>query len=154
MPENLPTDFDDELIDDTESASSESTNLSADNGKDENGVPYCAKHHCRMKLMSGGKKGAKAAYYACPVSACEERGKRIKTTRESSIPADPQCCPHCKDEKGKPIVLERSYRLSRPFYTILVCSRCQFKSQPMPRPEFVASEHRFRRQPVPDIGAR
>ena len=67
------TDFDDELEEQTRPAAQESTPVA----KDEDGVPYCAKHHCRMKMSSGGKAGSPVAYYKCPVDGCEEKGKRM-----------------------------------------------------------------------------
>lgn len=142
--ENLPTDFEDEILEDQ---------LETPAPKDENGVPYCLKHHCRMKQTSGGKKGAPAAYYQCPVDGCSETAKRIKTNNESSIPAEPQFCPRCSKGKDS-VVLERSQKNSTPYYSILICSHCSFKSSPMPRPEFVAAQKAARRTNVEDIGSR
>lgn len=142
--QNLPTDFEDDAPIDQSAP--------VPTPKDENGIPYCLKHHCRMKQISGGKKGAPAAYFSCPVDGCEETAKRIKTANESSIPAEPQCCPRCS--KGdKRVVLERSQKHSTGYYSILACS-CGFKSSPMPRPEFVAVQRMAKRAAVENIGSR
>ena len=143
------TDFDDELEEQTRPAAQESTPVA----KDEDGVPYCAKHHCRMKISSSGKAGSPVAYYKCPVEGCEEKGKRIKTAA-AKIPADPLKCHRCAGLTPQP-VMERDATASNAMYTILKCPVCNHKSGAMPRPEFVASHERNRKQiQVADIGAR
>jgi len=140
------TDFDDELEEQTRPAAQESTPVA----KDEDGVPYCAKHHCRMKISSSGKAGSPVAYYKCPVEGCEEKGKRIKTAA-AKIPADPLKCAGLTPQP----VMERDATASNAMYTILKCPVCNHKSGAMPRPEFVASHERNRKQiQVADIGAR
>src|SRR5512137_2557203 len=67
--------------------------------KDQDGVPYCLKHHCRMKSSSGGKKGSVAAYYSCPVPGCDHKAKRIRTVKESIVPPAPLACPRCARNK-------------------------------------------------------
>ncbi len=145
---SLQTDFDTEVVDESQ-PTIEPTAVA----KDENGIPYCRKHHVRMKQTSGGKKGSQVAYHSCPVADCQETSKRIKTMNESSVPSKPQHCPRCSTDK-KPIVLERSPRHSTGYYTILQCPACQFKSTPMPRPEFIAAQKRARNPAVEDIGSR
>lgn len=141
------TDFDDELEEQTRPATQEPA------AKDEDGVPYCAKHHCRMKIASSGKAGSPVAYYKCPVDGCEETGKRIKAAA-AKIPAEPLKCYRCAGLHPQPI-MERDPKASTPMYTILKCPVCKHKSGAMPRPEFVASHERNRKQmPVSDIGAR
>lgn len=121
--------------------------------KDDDGVPYCAKHHCRMKQTSGGKAGSPVAYHACPVDGCEEKAKRVKTARPS-IPAEPLLCPRCAGINPRPI-MERDAKVSTQMYTILKCTCCGHKSQPMPRPEFVANHAKARGVvSVDDIGGR
>jgi len=143
------TDFDDELEEQTRPAAQEPAPVA----KDEDGVPYCAKHHCRMKMSSGGKAGSPVAYYKCPVDGCEEKGKRIKAAA-AKIPAEPLKCHRCAGLNPQPI-MERDLTASTPMYTILKCPACKNKSAPMPRPEFVASHERHRKQAaVADIGAR
>jgi hypothetical protein len=145
----LKTDFDDE-IDDTPK-SSPAVSESVD--KDEDGIPYCVKHHCRMKQTSGGKKGSSVAYYACPVNGCEEKAKRIKTSKPI-IPNEPHLCPRCTKVSPRPI-MERDAARSNAMYTILKCPCCGYKSAPMPRPEFVQNHAEARKRiPEPDIGAR
>lgn len=140
----LPTDFEDEY---------EPQDAVATVDKDEDGVPYCVKHHCRMKQTSGGKKGSSVAYFACPVGGCEEKAKRIKTSKPI-IPQEPHLCPRCVAISPRPI-MERDNKLSNAMYTILRCPCCGHKSAPMPRPEFVHN-HAMSRGVVtePDLGAR
>jgi hypothetical protein len=148
---SLPTDFDDEVLDQTEESTANVDPPAV--GKDEEGIPYCVKHHCRMKQVSGGKKGSAIAYFACPVDGCTEKAKRIKTTK-SIVPAEPHLCPRCTSVSPRPI-MERDQKLSNGFYTILKCPCCGHKSAPMPRPEFVASHERSRGvMTAEDLGAR
>jgi len=143
------TDFDDELEEQTRPAAQEPAQVA----KDEDGVPYCAKHHCRMKIYSSGKAGSPVAYYKCPVDGCEETGKRIKTAA-AKIPAEPLKCHRCAGVTPQP-VMERDATASNAMYTILKCPVCNHKSGAMPRPEFVASHERNRKQlQAVDIGAR
>lgn len=149
----LPTDFDDDM-EPNEGVKAQEPPKPQAPAKDENGVPYCLKHHVRMKQTSGGKRGAPAAYYSCPVDGCEETAKRIKTTRESSIPSEPHKCPRCSRGKSV-VVLERSKRRSTGFYSILECPECGYASSPMPRPEFVAAQvRRTNREQIADLGER
>lgn len=121
--------------------------------KDEDGVPYCAKHHCRMQQYSGSKAGSPVSHYKCPVDGCGETGKRIKAAA-AKIPAEPLKCHRCAGLNPQPI-MERDPKSSTPMYTILKCPICNHKSGAMPRPEFVASHERNRKQAaVADIGAR
>lgn len=147
MANALKTDFDDE-IEPQDPAPAPAVD------KDQDGVPYCVKHHCRMKQTSGGKKGSVAAYFACPVAGCEEKAKRIKISRPI-IPNEPHACPRCASLSPRPI-MERNARLSNAMYTILQCPTCGHKSAPMARPEFVQnhSAARNRMATEPDLGAR
>jgi hypothetical protein len=148
QPTAPQTDFDDELEEQTRPEAA-LPNVA----KDEDGVPYCAKHHCRMKISSSGKAGSPVAYYKCPVDGCEETGKRIKAAA-AKIPAEPLKCHRCAGLTPQP-VMERDLKSTTPMYTILQCPVCKHKSGAMPRPEFVASHERNRKQlHVPDIGAR
>lgn len=142
----LKTDFDDEL-DDAQTSPVPAVD------KDEDGVPYCVKHHVRMKQTSGGKKGTAVAYFACPVDGCEEKAKRIKATK-AVVPTEPHLCPRCHNITPRP-VMERENKLSNAMFTILKCPCCGYKSAPMARPEFVHN-HAVARGVVnePDLGAR
>lgn len=149
MASALKTDFDDEVeLQDSSTAPAPAVD------KDQDGVPYCVKHHCRMKQTSGGKKGSAAAYFACPVGGCDEKAKRIKTSRPI-IPAEPHACPRCAKVSPRPI-MERNARLSNAMYTILQCPHCGHKSAPMARPEFVHNHSMARNHTTnePDLGAR
>lgn len=116
----------------------------------EDGVPYCPRHHCRMKQTSGGAKGNPVAYYACPVDGCDEKGKRVKA-KPSLIPAEPLRCHRCETHP----VMERDAMASKAHYTILKCSVCGHKSAPMPRPEFASRHEDARARPqVDDLGQR
>lgn len=148
---SLPTDFEDDIVE--TQAESPAVDQAAAPGKDDDGIPYCVKHHCRMKQVSGGKKGSSVAYYACPVDGCQEKAKRIKW-KKAIVPLEPHLCPRCTNVSPRPI-MERDAKLSNGFYTILKCPTCGHKSAPMPRPEFVASHAAARGQvPTEDLGAR
>lgn len=128
------TDFSDDVEDKTSSAEELPTVEKA-----EDGTPYCALHHCKMKQTSGGKAGSPVAYFKCPVDGCEEKGKKVKTSK-SVIPSEPHTCSRC----GGVPVMSRDPKLSRATYTILRCPECGHKSAPMPRPEFVHGFDRAR----------
>lgn len=123
--------------------------------KDSDGVPYCRKHHCRMKQASGGKKGGPKLYYSCPVPGCEERSQKIKTPRECVVPAQPLECPRCSKD-GKPVYCERDKKSSTAAMVILRCPRCQWKSSAMAVPQLAAAHlmQRQRPEPVEEIGSR
>jgi hypothetical protein len=145
-PRNLPTDFDDEITD-----APVAQEPMAD--KDEDGIPYCVKHHCRMRQTSGGKKGSSVAYFACPVDGCNEKAKRIKI-KKAIVPTEPHLCPRCHNISPRP-VMERDANYSNMMYTILKCPCCGHKSAPMPRPEFVDNHARSRKMvESEDLGAR
>lgn len=146
MAQALKTDFDDEI-------ETQETPVTTAVDKDEDGVPYCVKHHCRMKQYSGSKKGSSVAHYSCPVDGCTEKSKRIKTSKPI-IPAEPHVCPRCSSIKPRPI-MERNARLSNAMYTLLQCPCCGHKSAPMPRPEFVHNHAQARSAITePELGAR
>lgn len=141
------TDFDDDLEQQTRPDETSAA------PKDDDGVPYCAKHHCRMKQTSGGKAGSPVAYHKCSVEGCEETAKRVKSARPV-IPAEPLLCHHCSGVSPRPI-MERDPKASTLMYTILRCPCCGYKSSPLPRPEFVASHAQSRGKiPVEDLGGR
>jgi len=146
MAKQLQTDFSDEEMDEQTAPAKALPAVE----RDESGTPYCAKHHCRMKITTSGKAGSLVAYFKCPVEGCEEKGKRVKPCR-SVIPADPHTCPRCPTHP----IMERDVRISSMSYTILKCPVCGHKSAPMPRPELVA-QHEMARKPlvVEDIGSR
>lgn len=121
--------------------------------KDADGVPYCRKHHCRMKCTSGGKRNSPVVYYSCPVPKCEEKGKRIKV-RESVVPPKPQACPRCS-KPGKPVYCERDEKLSNAAKIILRCPSCSWTAPAMAAPQL--AEAQFSRRPgapVANIGDR
>ena len=120
--------------------------------KDGDGVPYCVKHHCRMKQYNGGKAGSPVAYFKCLADGCDERAKKIKVVK--SVPGEPLTCHRCASLTPQP-VMEREASVSTLMYTILKCPCCGHKSAPLPRPEFVAnhSQRRGARQ-VEELGAR
>ena len=121
--------------------------------KDESGVPYCAKHHCRMRQTSAGKAGSPVAYFKCPAEGCDEKGKRVKSTK-SVIPSEPCVCQRCARLDSRQ-VMERDVRLSTAMYTILRCPGCKGTSAPLPRPEFVENHARSRgRAPAEELGSR
>jgi len=116
----------------------------------ENGTPYCAKHYCKMRRVSGGNAGSIVDYHKCPVDGCDEKAKRVKLLK-SVIPSEPLRCHRCPTHP----VMERADKISTGHYTILACPGCGTKSAPMPRPEFVANHARARGlKPVEDLGSR
>lgn len=122
--------------------------------KDEDGVPYCRKHHCRMKYSSGGKKGSATKYYQCPVAKCPEKAQIIRTPKVSVVPPQPLKCPRCS--KGKRSVFcERDANLSTPASVILRCPKCTWKSNAMAVPA-LAAQHLMHRPSaeVAEIGDR
>lgn len=150
----LRTDFDDNVssvkMDDFQETEPQSA-------KDEDGVPYCRQHHCRMKRISGGKKGSPTAYYKCPVPGCECKAQMIKTRTEAVVPPNPICCPRCSSEKN-PVYCERNLSLSSAAKVIVECPSCQWRSNALAVPN-LASHHfanRARRLRVEtmDIGDR
>lgn len=144
----MKTDFDDE----TEDMKSVLPAVTP-TAKDVDGVPYCVKHHCRMKTASSGPAGSAVAYCKCPVDGCAETGKRIKTD-EKRIPGEPLRCHRCVGVDPQPI-MERDPAVSSLMQSVLKCPVCGHRSGPMPRPEFVLQHERSRnRVPVADIGAR
>lgn len=123
--------------------------------KDNDGIPYCREHHCRMKQASGGKKGSATAYYKCPVTACEETAQKIKTTREGVVPQSPQACPRCSTPK-KRVYCERDKNASTPSSVILKCPRCEWKSTAFVVPSLAAAHFASRpvRSQVANVGDR
>ena len=113
--------------------------------KDNDGVPYCRKHHCRMKYSSGGKKGSPTAYYSCPVPKCGETAQKIKTPDERVVPARPQACPRCSKGK-KEVYCERDGHASAAGRVVLKCPLCGWKSAALAVPQLAA--HYFARRPA------
>lgn len=63
--------------------------------RDEDGVPICQVHVCRMTARSSGPKGGRKAYYGCPVTGCDERNSKIRDTKDQ-WPKGPCTCPKCQ----------------------------------------------------------
>lgn len=124
--------------------------------RDEDGIPYCRKHHCRMKQTSGGKKGSKVAYYACPVPQCKERAMQVKTKNEGIVPKQPMICPACRN-RGKKVFMARDDDVSTNAETVLRCPSCRRNGGLFPVPQIVAAQlarREKRRSPDEEIGAR
>ena len=128
--------------------------LDSEPAKDNDGVPYCRLHHCRMKQSSGGRKGSPSAYYSCPVPKCGEKSQKIKTRRESVVPSKPVICPRCS--KGDdPSFCERDPKCSTAASVILKCPRCGWKSVAMAVPQLAAAHFARRTESPPaEIGER
>lgn len=126
--------------------------------KDVDGIPYCRKHHCRMKQVSGGRKGNATAYYACPVKDCDCKQQIIKTNRPGVVPPQPMTCPPCENLRKTEVVCERDDKASTASMVILRCPNCGWKSGGMAVPTLAAAHfaHRERpqRSPEPEIGER
>ena len=124
--------------------------------KDADGVPYCCKHHCRMKQVSGGKRGNPTAYYGCPVKGCDERQQMVKTRLPQVVPPQPTSCPRCSSQEQQ-VVCERDDRVSTSAMVILKCPGCGWRSGAMPVPHFASSmlDHRERQEhPIDKVGDR
>jgi hypothetical protein len=122
--------------------------------KDADGVPYCRRHHCRMKCASGGKKSSPTLYYACPVPDCDEKAQRVKGVHERVVPAGPQACPRCS-RPGREIFCERDPHHSTAAAVVLKCPACGWKSNALVVPHLAALH--LTRRPGPraaDVGDR
>ena len=131
-------------------------NTGAELAKDNDGVPYCRVHHCRMTQKSGGSAD-KPQYYKCKVPKCPETAKLISTPDERVVPQSPQACPRCS--KGSDTKwCERDDRSSTAASVVLKCPACGWKSTPMAVPQLAAA-HLARRlrppvEPLGEVGAR
>lgn len=123
--------------------------------KDVDGIPYCRKHHCRMKMVSGGKKSSPTAYYACPVRNCDEKEKRIKTSVPGVVPPNPLACPRCSKGENH-IYAERDPASSTAASVILKCPSCGWKSTAFAVPQLAAAHFASRKPALADeqIGER
>jgi hypothetical protein len=119
--------------------------------KDVDGIPYCPKHHCRMEMASGGKKGSPTSYYRCKVDGCDEKAKRIKTDRPGVVPAQPQECPRCNG-----VICERDPASSNGAKVVLKCPCCGWKSTALAVPQLAAAMFAGRRTAAvePMVGDR
>lgn len=124
-----------------------------DTGKDVDGIPYCRKHHCRMKLTSGGRKNGPTAYYKCPVPRCNETAQKIKTSREGVVPRQPLACPRCSQDKQ--VYCEKDDTASTAASVVLKCPSCGWKSSAFVKPHLAAAQlDRGRRTPTVGVGDR
>ena len=123
--------------------------------KDNDGIPYCRNHHCRMKQSSGGDKKNPTKYYKCPVPKCKETGQVIKTENPGVVPAKPLACARCSDPK-KAVYCERDEITSSSASVILKCPSCGWKSNTMAVPLFAAAHFASRSKPSnqPSVGDR
>lgn len=124
--------------------------------RDVDGIPYCARHHCRMKLASGAGKRTGKDYFRCPVPSCSERGTRIRTKVERIVPDNPQSCPRCSNGATQ-VFCEASKDRSNPAAIVLVCPNCGFSPGMFVRPQLEAvriQESSRLRRSVPNIGDR
>lgn len=112
--------------------------VAASPARDVDGIPYCRKHHCRMKQSSGGKKDGATAYYKCPVDGCTEREQVIKTANPAVVPSKPLACARCS-KNGEEVICERDPTASTAQMVILKCPRCQWKSTGLAVPHLAAA---------------
>ncbi len=119
---------------------------------DVDGVPYCRKHHVRMRRTSGGT--GKKVYYKCPVEGCDARGQVIRTKVKKIVPQKVTICPRCKGD----IVCERNERLSDAMKVILTCPGCSWNSGALTLPHVeagrLATKSLANRRREPDLGER
>lgn len=123
--------------------------------KDEDGIPYCSVHHCRMKASSGPNKNSpNKSHYKCPIRKCDEKGERIKKGPKGIVPAQPQQCPRCSTPK-KPVYCQRDTTVSTAASVILKCPDCNWKSNALAVPQLAAAHLASRgRAPVEELGRR
>lgn len=107
--------------------------------KDVDGIPYCRDHHCRMKQASGGKKGQRTAYYACPVKGCEAKQQVVKTQLPGVVPPTPLACPRCKGRKQVEFC-QRDQDRSTAAMVILQCPSCGWRSSGFAVPHLAAAQ--------------
>jgi hypothetical protein len=123
--------------------------------RDNDGIPYCRKHHCRMKRASGGKKNSPTKYYSCPVPHCEERGQVVRTPHERVVPPAPLACPRCS-RRGEEVFCERDLKATA-MAVVLRCPACGWKSNAMASPQLAAmhaAQVQRRTKPEEEIGSR
>lgn len=106
--------------------------------KDNDGIPYCRKHHCRMKAKSSGSQGSPTTYYGCRVPKCKETAQKIKTSHINVVPADPQKCARCSTDR-KAVYCERDGDSSTAASVILRCPKCGWKSNALAVPQIAAA---------------
>lgn len=106
--------------------------------KDNDGVPYCRKHHCRMKAKSSGSQGSPTTYYGCPVPKCKETAQKIRTNNSNVVPSAPQKCSRCSKPK-KAVFCERDNDSSTAASVILKCPKCGWKSNALAVPQIAAA---------------
>lgn len=121
-----------------------------DNQTDLDGIPYCRKHHCRMKLTSGAAKSRGKDYFRCQVDGCTETGVRIRAIRDTVVPASPQMCGRCKT----PTVCERHEQRSTGAMVVLCCPKCGWALPPLAVPQLAAVMESRRQVRPPNIGDR
>lgn len=113
--------------------------------RDDDGTPYCRKHHCRMRAYSNGTKGSRKSYYRCPIKGCEEKG--IKVQQPKRIPQHPQACPRC-ERAGRTVYCVRDADLAargvkkrrQPGMVVLACPECLWTAPPLADPRIAAFE--------------
>jgi len=121
---------------------------------DNDGVPYCQKHHCRMAQASGGKKSERIRRFACPVPKCEETAKKIKTKYLQVVPTNPICCSRCSNN-DKPVYCERDDASSSAAQVVLKCPSCGWKSNTLVVPQLAAAQFAHRQTvPTENVGDR
>jgi NAD-dependent dihydropyrimidine dehydrogenase PreA subunit len=124
--------------------------------RDLDGMPYCVRHHCRMKQYSGRKRDRAAAHYVCPVPGCNETAKLVRLGQRS-IPVEPMECPECR-QRGEKVFLERmpEDRTLRSSTSVrLWCPHCEYAVGPLALPNQAAAyNQQVRRAAVGEIGHR
>jgi len=128
-----------------ESMTTESNDV---NARDNDGVPYCRKHHCRMRVVSGAGKTRGKDYLACPVEGCDERGTKIRNATDRMVPSSPVMCPRCQ------CACVRHDRLSDHAGVVLVCPKCKFSPGKFALPQLEVARQVPRRADVPGVGDR
>lgn len=126
-------------LDDDDTAAPELTCYGTATLRDDDGVPYCRKHHCRMKAVSSGPKGSRKTYYRCQVDGCNESGVMVRQAKR--VPNEPQKCPHCEKagrttycERDGDLVRAGSKKRRQPGMVVLVCPVCEWMAPALADP--------------------
>lgn len=91
--------------------------------RDDDGVPICPVHVCRMVAKSSGPKGSRKAYYGCRVDGCKERNAKIRDTRDQ-WPKQETLCSKCQTPMEYHIEVAKQLQGASKARLPLKCPKC------------------------------